>query len=314
MTSTLIVPALLNGLAYGLLLFMLSAGLTLVFSLLGVLNFAHASFYMLGAYLAYALGDAIGFWAALVAAPLAVGVLGAVFERVCLRRLHARGPIAGLLATFGLSWLLVEAVGWFWGRSTVPYGLPEVLRGTAFTLYGAPFAASRALVVTVSAAMLAALWLLLRRSQVGLIVRAALTHPQMVQALGHDVPRVFTAVFAAGAALAGLAGAVGGAVYVTEPGMAAAVGSIVFVVVVVGGMGSLAGAFIASLAIGLLQNLAVALDVSLLAVLQAVGLPIAALPDIAGRFGLAQAAPLLPYLLMVAVLVMRPRGLMGTRE
>ena len=314
MTASLLVPALLNGLAYGLLLFMLSAGLTLVFSLLGVLNFAHASFYMSGAYLAYALGGAIGFWPALVVAPVAVGLLGAVFERCCLRRLHGRGPVAGLLATFGLSWLLVEMVEWFWGRSTVPYGLPDALRGTAFTWYGAPFAASRALVVTVAVAMLVAIWLFLRRSQVGLIVRASLTHPQMVQALGHDVPFVFTAVFAAGAALAGLAGAVGGAVYVTEPGMAAAVGSIVFVVVVVGGMGSLGGAFVASLTIGLLQNLAVAFDFSLASLLQAAGLPAGAVVEATRRFGLAQTAPLLPYLLMVAVLLLRPRGLLGTRD
>jgi len=313
MTASLLLPALLNGIAYGLLLFMLSAGLTLVFSLLGVLNFAHASFYMLGAYLAYGLSGVIGFWPALVAAPLAVGVLGGIFERCCLRRLHHRGPVAGLLATFGLSWLLVEAIERIWGRSTVPYTLPDALRGTAFTLYGAPFAASRALVMAVAVAMLAALWLVLARSQVGLVVRAALTHPQMVQSLGHDVPLVFTAVFAAGAALAGLAGAVGGAVYVTEPGMAAAVGSIVFVVVVVGGMGSLAGAFWASLAIGLLQNLAVAFDMSPAPLLRALGLPAELLAAAAGRTGLAQVAPLLPYLLMLLVLLLRPRGLPGAR-
>ena len=313
MTASLLVPALLNGLSYGLLLFMLSAGLTLVFSLLGVLNFAHAAFYMLGAYLGYGFAGALGFWPSLVAAPLVVGLLGGSFERVCLRRLHRRGPVPGLLATFGLSWLVVEAVQLFWGRSSLPVLLPEVLRGTAFTVYGFPFAASRAFVMAVAVGMLAAVWLLLARSQVGLVVRAALTHPQMAQALGHDVPTVFTAVFAGGAALAGLAGVVGGAVYVTEPGMAAAVGSIVFVVVVVGGMGSLAGAFAASLAIGLLQNLAVAFDVSAATVLAAWGLPAQWLGAPAARVGLAQVAPLLPYLLMVAVVLLRPRGLLGNR-
>jgi branched-chain amino acid transport system permease protein len=157
--------------------------------------------------------------------------------------------------------------------------------------------------------MLAGLRLLLTRSRVGLVVRAALTHPQMAQALGHDVPLVFSAVFAAGAGLAGLAGAVGGAVYITEPGMATAVGSIVFVVVVVGGMGSLTGAFIASLAIGVLQNLAVAFDVSMRPMFLALGLPTGALEQVS----LAQVAPLLPYLLLVAVLVLRPRGLLGNR-
>jgi branched-chain amino acid transport system permease protein len=309
MTASLLVTTLLNGLAYGLLLFMLSAGLTLVFSLMGVLNFAHASFYMLGAYLAYSLSTRLGFWPAMVIAPVVVALLGGLFERLCLRRLHRRGPVPALLATFGLSWLLLEAVQLFWGRSSVPYALPEILRGTAFTVYGAPFAASRALVMATALLMLAGLRLLLTRSRVGLVVRAALTHPQMVQALGHDVPLVFSAVFAAGAGLAGLAGAVGGAVYITEPGMAAAVGSIVFVVVVVGGMGSLTGAFIASLAIGVLQNLAVAFDLSMRPMLQALGLPTGALEQVS----LAQVAPLLPYLLLVAVLVLRPRGLLGNR-
>ena len=313
MTVSLLLPALLNGLSYGLLLFMLSAGLTLVFSLLGVLNFAHASFYMLGAYLGYGLGGAIGFWPALLAAPLAVGLLGAAFERICLRRLHRRGPVPGLLATFGLSWLLIEAVQLFWGRSSLPYALPEVLRGTAFTLHGVPFAASRAFVMAVAVGMLAGVWLVVVRSQAGLVVRAALTHPQMAQALGHDVPLIFTLVFGGGAALAGLAGAVGGAVYVTEPGMAAAVGSIVFVVVVVGGMGSLAGAFAASIAIGLLQNLAVALDISVLGLARLAGLDAGWLDGPAARIGLAQVAPLLPYLLMVVTLVLRPRGWLGNR-
>ena len=309
MTASLLVATLLNGLAYGLLLFMLSAGLTLVFSLMGVLNFAHASFYMLGAYLAYSLSNRLGFWPALVVAPVLVAVLGGVFERFCLRRLHRRGPVPALLATFGLSWLLLEAVQLFWGRSSVPYYLPEMLRGAAFTVYGAPFAASRALVTATALLMLAGIGTVLARSRVGLVVRAALTHPQMVQALGHDVPLVFSVVFAAGAGLAGLAGAVGGAVYITEPGMAAAVGSIVFVVVVVGGMGSLTGAFIASLVVGVMQNLAVAFDFSLRPLLEWFGLPAGALE----QASLAQVAPLLPYLLLVAVLVLRARGLLGNR-
>ncbi|WPB59261.1 branched-chain amino acid ABC transporter permease [Xylophilus sp. GOD-11R] len=313
MTASILVPALLNGTAYGLLLFMLSAGLTLVFSLLGVLNFAHASFYMLGAYLGYAMAGVAGFWPALLFAPLCVGLLGAVFERFCLRRLYARGPVPALLATFGLSWLVVEAVQLFWGRSSVAYELPAALRGVAFTVYGTPFAASRVLVMVVALCMLLLAWLTISRSRTGLVVRAALTHPHMAQALGHDVPTVFNRVFAAGAALAGLAGAVGGAVYVTEPGMATAVGSIVFVVVVVGGMGSLAGAFVASLAIGLLQNLAIAFDVSFAVVWRWAGLAPAWLDGPLGRVGLAQWAPLLPYLLMVAVLLLRPRGLMGIR-
>ncbi|KAF1047759.1 branched-chain amino acid ABC transporter permease [Xylophilus sp.] len=294
MTSAFLAISLLNGLSYGLLLFMLSAGLTLIFSLLGVLNFAHASFYMLGAYFGCALSQAVGFWAALVLAPLAAGLLGALFERWGLRRVHRHGPLPQLLATFGLSYLILEAVQLVWGRATVPTSLPDMLQGPLFTLHGTQFPRSRAFVMLVALAMLAAVWLGLTRTRAGLVVQAALGHPQMVEVLGHNVPRVFTLVFGGGCALAALAGVVGGGAYVTEPGMAASVGSIVFVVVVVGGLGSLAGAFIASLAIGLLQTFAVALDGS-------------AAP-------LARVAPMLPYLLMVLVLALRPRGLLGKRE
>ena len=139
MSAELLVVSLLNGVSYGLLLFMLSSGLTLIFSMMGVLNFAHTSFYMLGAYLAYTLSGVVGFWWALVLAPLAVGVLGALFERYCLRRVHRFGHVPELLVTFGLSYVMVELVQLVWGRSTVPYGLPEALQGPLFTLYGTQF-------------------------------------------------------------------------------------------------------------------------------------------------------------------------------
>ncbi len=291
MNAEFFVIALLNGLSYGLLLFMLSAGLTLIFSMMGVLNFAHTSFYMLGAYLAYSLSEVVGFWLALVLAPLAVGVFGALFERYCLRRVHQFGHVPELLVTFGLSYLILEVVQLVWGRGTVPYGLPEQLQGPLFTLYGTQFPKSRAFIMLVALAMLAAVWLLLTRTRIGLVIQAALQHPDMVQALGHNVPRVFMGVFGGGCALAALAGVIGGNTYITEPAMAGSVGSIIFVVVVVGGIGSLAGAFLASLLIGLVQTFAVAMD------------------GIA-----AQAAPILPYLLLVLMLVFRPQGLLGARD
>ncbi len=316
MTAELFILSLLNGVGYGLLLFMLSSGLTLIFSMLGVLNFAHTSFYMLGAYFAYTLSGMVGFWPALVLAPLAVGVLGALFERYSLRRVHQFGPVAELLATFGLSYLVLELVQLVWGRSTVPYGLPAQLQGPLFTLYGMQFPRSRAFAMLVALFMLASVWLLLTRTRTGLVVQAALKHPEMVQALGHDVPRIFMLVFAGGCALAGLAGVIGGNTYVTEPAMAAAVGPIIFVVVVVGGLGSLAGAFLASLLIGLLQTFAVALDRSLATALQGMGVAVS--QDTLGwpllRLTLSQVAPILPYLLLVLVLIFRPRGLLGTRE
>jgi branched-chain amino acid transport system permease protein len=302
----------LNGLGYGLLLFMLSSGLTLIYSMMGVPNFAHASFYMLGAYVAYALAGMLGFWPALLLAPLLVGVAGALVEHYGLRIVHRYGHVPELLFTFGLSYLVVELVQLVWGRSPVPYRIPPALDGTLFTLYSTTFPVYRGFMLLVAVLMLLALWLLLRHTRIGLVIQAALSHPHMTEALGHNVPRVFMLVFGGGCALAALAGVIGGNAFVTEPGMAAAVGSIIFVVVVVGGLGSLAGAFITSLLIGLMQTFAVALDVSL----ASLGVQVASTSPWAPlvRLTLAQVAPVLPYLLLVLTLIVRPKGLMGKRE
>lgn len=307
---------LLNGVSYGLLLFMLSSGLTLIFSMMGVLNFAHASFYMIGAYFAYAISSQLGFWPALFIAPLLVGLLGAMVERYGLRSVHKYGHIPELLFTFGLSYVIVEIVQLIWGRSTVPYAIPQMLDGPLFTIYTTTFPMYRGFMMLVALLMLLAIYLLLTRTRIGLVIQAALTHPDMVEALGHNVPRVFMLVFGGGCALAGLAGVVGGNAFITEPGMAATLGSIIFVVVVVGGMGSLAGAFIASILIGVAQTFAVALDYSLISLLSKTGLLITATTPGYPLLSLtiAQAAPILPYLLLVLILIFRPRGLLGTRE
>ena len=306
----------LIGLSYGLLLFMLSSGLTLIFSMMGVLNFAHASFYMLGAYFAYQVMQWIGYWPALVVAPLLVGVIGALVEKHGLRRVHRFGHVPELLFTFGLTYIIYELVQLGWGRAAVPYTIPGELDGPLFTVFSTAFPAYRAFMMLVAVAMMVTLWLVLTRTRTGLVIQAALTHPDTVEALGHNVPRVFMLVFGGGAALAGLAGVIGGNAFVTEPAMAAQVGSIIFVVTVVGGMGSLAGAFVASLLIGLLQTFAVSLDWSFVGGLENLGVTVP--PDAFGfpvlSLTLAQVAPVLPYLLLVLVLIFRPRGLMGTRE
>ena len=308
--------SLLNGISYGLLLFMLSSGLTLIFSMMGGLNFAHASFYMLGAYFAYTTTLFVGFWPSLLVAPLLTGAVGALFERWCLRRVHRFGHVAELLITFGLSFVILELVQLTWGRSAVDYRVPAALDGPLFTLYGTQFPIYRAFMMGIALLMLVSVWLLLSRTRIGLVIQGALTHPEMVEALGHNVPRVFMGVFGGGAALAGLAGVIGGNAYVTEPTMAGAVGPIIFVVVVVGGMGSLAGAFVASLLIGLVQTFAVALDQSALGALQSAG--VAVTPETFGypllKLKISQVAPILPYLLLVLMLIFRPKGLMGTRE
>ena len=316
MNAEFFVISLLNGVSYGLFLFMLSSGLTLIFSMMGVLNFAHTSFYMLGAYFAYTISEVVGFWPALLIAPVVVGLLGATFERYSLRRVHKFGHVPELLVTFGLSYLILELVQLLWGRSTVPYGLPTQLQGPLFTLYGTQFPKSRSFIMLVALVMLASVWLLLTRTRIGLVIQAALKNPEMVEALGHNVPRVFMLVFGGGAALAGLAGVIGGNTYITEPAMAASVGSIIFVVVVVGGMGSLAGAFLASLLIGVLQTFAVALDYSMVHLFQLVGITVT--DQTFGyplwKLTISQVAPILPYLLLVLILIFRPKGLLGTRE
>ena len=337
--------SMLNGLSYGLLLFMLSSGLTLIFSMMGVLNFAHASFYMLGAYIGYTVSRFTGFWPALLLAPLLVGALGALFERLCLRRVHKFGHVPELLITFGLSYVIIELVQLVWGRIALEFRPPPVLQGPLFTLvndsvkglsllWGAapaglcsaaeagvrvvcsPFPATRGFMMLVALVMLGAVWLLLTRTRIGLVIQAALTHPEAVEALGHNVPRVFMMVFGAGSALAGLAGVIGGSTFLTEPAMAATVGSVIFVVVVVGGMGSLSGAFLASVLIGVLQTFAVAFDYSLATLAQHLGLNLgpAAMNNSYVKLTLAQIAPILPYLFLVLILIFRPRGLLGKRE
>ena len=308
--------SLLNGISYGLLLFMLSSGLTLIFSMMGVLNFAHASFYMLGAYFAYTTTSLVGFWPALLVAPLLVGLAGAAFEKYCLRRVHKFGHVPELLITFGLSYIILELVQLVWGRSSVDYRVPVALDGPLFTLVGTQFPMYRAFMMLVAILMLIAIWLLLTRTRIGLVIQAALTHPETAEALGHNVPRVFMLVFGGGCALAGLAGVIGGNAYVTEPSMAFSVGGVIFEVVVVGGMGSLAGAFLASLLIGILQTFAVAIDTSLMSMLQSVGVMLT--PSTFGyalwKLKVSQVAPILPYVLLVLILIFRPKGLLGTRE
>ena len=284
--------------------------------MMGVLNFAHASFYLLGAYFAYSATELIGFWPALLVAPLLVGLLGAGFEKYCLRRVHKFGHVPELLITFGLSFIILEMVQLVWGTSSVDYRVPDLLSGPLFTIFGTQFPMYRGFMMLVAVLMLIAIWLLLTRTRIGLVIQAALTHPETVETLGHNVPRVFMLVFGGGAALAGLAGVIGGNAFVTEPGMAATVGSVIFVVVVVGGMGSLSGAFVASLLIGIVQTFAVGIDKALVDLAGSVGLILT--PETFGwalwKLKISQIAPILPYMFLVLILIFRPKGLLGTRE
>ncbi len=313
----LLVFSTLNGVLYGMLLFMLASGLTLIFSMMGVLNFAHASLYMLGAYFAFQTTYFVGFWAALIIAPALCFLIGAAVEKYGLRRVHKNGHVAELLFTFGLAFLIERLVQMVWGLLPVDYEIPASLDFALFTLFGGDVSAYRIFMLVISASMFLGLFYTLTKTRIGLIIQAALTHPEMVSALGHNVPRVFMLVFGGGSALAGLAGVIGGNYLTTEPGMALALGPIVFVVVVLGGMGSLTGAFIASLVIGLVQTFAVAIDVSLQDITMAIGLGAGPTWGILGdlwEVTVSRAAPMLPYLLLVLILIFRPKGLMGVRE
>jgi len=315
MTLEAFVISLLNGISYGLLLFLLSSGLTVIFSMMGVLNFAHASFYMLGAFFGYQLTKWIGFWPALLLAPLLVGAIGMAVERYGLRNTHKHGHVAELLLTFGLAFAIEEIVAMMWGRSPVDYRVPALLDFPAFTIFSTNYPAYKIFMLAVSILIFVVLLVVLKRTRVGLIVQAALTHPHMVGHLGHNVGRIFMLVFGVGSALAGIAGVIAGPALVTQSDMAAALGPILFVVIVFGGLGSLPGAFIASLVIGLVQTFAVALNGSLASAFGPLD-PSAGpsvLTDI-WNVTIAQVAPIVPYLLLVIILIVRPMGLMGTRE
>lgn len=311
----LIVISTLNGVLFGMLLFLLSSGLTVIFSMMGVLNFAHASFYMLGAFFGYQLTKWIGFWPALVLAPLLVGGVGMAVERYGLRNTHKHGHVAELLLTFGLAFAIEEIVSMIWGRSPMDYRVPDALDFSAFTVFGTNYPAFKIFMLAVSVLIFVVLLIVLKRTRVGLVVQAALTHPNMVAHLGHNVGRVFMLVFGVGAALAGVAGVIAGPALVTQSDMAGLLGPILFVVIVFGGLGSLPGAFIASLVIGLVQTFAVALNGSLASAFGPLdpSLGPSVISDV-WNVTIAQIAPILPYVLLVLILIFRPMGLMGTRE
>ena len=294
----------------------MASGLTLIFSMMGVLNFAHASFYMLGAFIGYQISRWAGFWPALIIAPILVGCIGALIERFGLRNVHKNGHVAELLFTFGLAFVMEEVVQIIWGKSPVDFRVPPVLDFSAFTVFATNYPAYKLFMLTVSILIFAGLFLMLTKSRIGLIVQAALTHPHMVAHLGHNVPLIFMMVFGVGAALAGIAGVIAGPALVTQASMAALLGPILFVVVVVGGLGSLQGALIASLLIGLVQTFAISSNFSLSDLFAGSGFspaPKTMLGDL-WRVTVAQVAPIIPYMMLMLVLILKPTGLLGNRD
>ncbi|MCU0591422.1 MAG: branched-chain amino acid ABC transporter permease [Desulfobacterales bacterium] len=278
----------LHGLAYAGLLFLVSAGLTLVFGMMNVLNFAHAAMYMLGAYFSFTLLQVTGqFWLCLIVCPLLLFIIGALVERFLLRRVHVYGHLHELLLTFGLAYILTELVKWIWGNYPLAVNIGGFL-GTTVHLFGITYPVYRIFIFGCAILVGTAMALILFRTRLGIILRAAVNDSEMVNALGFNVPLVFTGVFAFGAALSGLAGVIAGPLLTTYPGMAHEILIDAFVVIVVGGFGSLGGAVVASLLIGELQSFGVLLF---------------------PKLSLA-----LVYMLMAAVLIVKPSGLFGEKQ
>jgi branched-subunit amino acid ABC-type transport system permease component len=275
----------LNGLAYGALLFLLSVGLTLIFGMLDVVNLAHGSFYMLGAYAGLATLAATGsFWLAAFAAPLAVGLIGALVERGLLRPLYRRPPLDQVLLTFGLIYLFEDLVKWLWGGRIRSIPPPALFTGSV-KLGGLTVPAYRLFVVVFGLVVALALWLLIERTRLGAMIRAGVYDAEMTAGLGINVDRMFTLVFAFGAALGGLSGVIAGPIQSAYPSMGVSILVPALIVVVVGGLGSLKGSFVGSLIIGQAETF--------------------------GKAWLPGVSMLMIYLVMALIVLLRPQGLFG---
>jgi branched-chain amino acid transport system permease protein len=277
----------LHGVVSGMLLFLVASGLTLVFGMMGILNIAHAGFYMLGAYLAYTTVHVTGdFWLSLLVAPILVGALGALIERWLLRRIHAFGHAYELLLTFGLFFMIGEGVRWIWGSNPLQVPIPSGLTGS-IPLLGSQYPVYRLFILGVSAVICAGLAVALLRTRIGIVIRSAVSDAEMVGALGINTPLVSLGVFTAGSALAAVAGVIAAPFVQADPSMGAVILTDLFVVIVIGGFGSLLGALLASLMIGELQSF--------------------------GILWFPEFALVFQFLLMALVLIVRPQGLFGEK-
>ena len=287
-TTAMYVAQGIHGLAYGMLLFLVASGLTMVFGMMGILNLAHASFFMLSSYFSYQVLRATGnFWLALLVAPVAAALVGVLCERLLLRKVHAFGHIGELILTVGISLVIMEGVKVFWGTESLSIRVPPILEGR-LALGGLDYPIYRLFVIGLALVVLGLLTVLLYRTRLGMVVRAAVSDADMVNALGVNVPVLFMFVFGAGTWLAGVAGVVIAPILTVFPGLADQMGMDAFVVVVTGGLGSLWGAFLISLILGELNSYGV-------------------------QF-VSQLAPVLMFVFMAIILTFKPMGLFGERE
>jgi branched-chain amino acid transport system permease protein len=302
--TQLILEQALNGLQFGLMLFLLAAGLTLVFGIMDCINLAHGSLYMVGAYFVAAAAQAAdSFWIGLAVGVAGAALLGLLLELSLFRRLYRRDHLSQVLATFALILIANETVRMIWGAQPVMLNAPEALAGP-LEIAGFSYPAYRLVIIAFGLAVAGLLYLLVARSRVGMWVRAGAANREMTEALGIDVQRLFTAVFVFGAALCALAGGLLGPLLAVQVGMGESVLILAFVVIIIGGIGSVRGALVGSLIVGTADTLGRALLPTLLR---------ATLPaDTASTLGPALASILI-YLLMAAILFFRPQGLFPAR-
>lgn len=298
---TLILEQLLNGLQFGVMLFLLAAGLTLIFGIMGVINLAHGSLYMVGAYAAaFAAAQTGSFLIAVLAGLAAAALIGMVMELVVLRRLYARDHLDQVLATFALILIFNQSVTILFGRQPLFVSVPPALNGSVQLLPGLIYPVYRLAIIAVGLLVALGLYLLINRTRIGMLIRAGATHREMVRALGVDIRLLYTAVFGLGALLAGLAGLMAGPILAVQVGMGEQILIMTFVVVVIGGVGSVRGAFFGALIVGLV-------DTSLRAFAPGLLRQVMSASD-ADALG-AGLASMGIYLLMAIVLLVRPKGL-----
>ncbi|MFZ8942564.1 MAG: branched-chain amino acid ABC transporter permease, partial [Gemmobacter sp.] len=256
MSAVLIAEQALNGLQYGMMLFLMAAGLTLVFGVMGLINLAHGALYMVGAFACAAVAAASGsFWLGLGASLAAAAAMGALIEVAIIRRLYARDHLDQVLATFALILVLSETTRWVFGSFPLYLSLPEVLSGTLTLPGGVVYPAFRLAIIAIGVAVAIGLFWLIGRTRVGIRIRAGEADREMVAALGVDIARLYTFVFALGAGLAGLAGALVGTIQSVQVGMGEPVLILAFVVIVIGGIGSVRGALVGALLVGMTDTL-----------------------------------------------------------
>jgi len=305
MTTTLLVEQLLNGLQFGLMLFLIAAGLTLVFGIMDVLNLAHGSLYMIGAYVAASVAQASGsFWIALPAAVIATGVVGLLLETTLIRRLYRRDHLAQVLATFAVILIANDVVKLLWGPAPIMLSAPAALSGPVEILPGMLYPSYRLLIIGVGLTLALALYLFVTKTRTGMLVRAGSSNRDMASLMGVRVDRLFATIFVLGAMLSAVAGALLGPLLAVEIGMGENILILALVVIVIGGIGSIRGAFVGAVLVGVVDTSGRAFlpDVLNLFLSNAV----------AAQLGPALAAIAI-YVLMAAVLFFRPQGLFPAR-